>query len=792
MFGFIVAPNKNWVPQMQQLRTLLFFPVLLLASSLFAQTGQYTVSGQIKDAETGEDLPFVNVIITDLSGVGVTSNIYGFYSIQLPPGEYTIKYQFIGYLSQSKQVSLSNDLRQNVELAPNAEVLDEVVITGEAENENVTRNEGSVTKLDMQEVKTIATFGGEPDIIKVIALNPGIKSAGEGNTGFYVRGGGLDQNLILLDEAPVYNPSHVLGFFSVFNGDALKGATLYKGGIPAEYGGRTSSVMDIRMKEGSNKDFGVSGGVGLLQGRLTVEGPIVKDKGSFIVSGRRTYIDLLTSASSDETISNSSLFFYDFNAKANYRINDKNRIFLSGYFGRDNFGFDNQFGINWGNATGTLRWNHLFSDQLFSNTSLIFSDYNYEFSFGQDEDLLGMQSLIRDLNLKQDFTYYLNNDNVLKFGFQVINHTIEPGNLLAGANTGFNADDLETRNGREGALYIQNQQNITARLNINYGLRLSAFSQFGPVTQYNFDDDGELTSTEELDDNEALGDYVNLEPRFTANYSLTEFSSLKFGYNRTAQYLHVLSNATSSSPTDVWVMSSNNIKPQLADQVSLGYFKNLKGNAYEFSSEVYYKDMQNVIDYRNGAEFFFNEEIEGDLVSGDGESYGLELQLKKKKGKLTGWVGYTLARTTRQIDEINNGEKFSARQDRTHDISLVAMYKLSKKLTLSGNFIYYTGDAVTFPAGRYEVDGLVVPVYSERNAERMPDYHRLDLSVTWQRKKTKKFESSWNFSLYNAYGRENAFTIDFRPNEDSPSVTEATQVSLFRWVPSFTYNFKFH
>lgn len=777
---------------MHHIRQLSLTGLLLIACSLLsAQGNQYTVSGQLKDADTGEDLPFVNVIVTDLSGVGATTNVYGFYSLQLEEGSYLLRYQFIGYKIIEKAITIDKDLRIDIELGTNAETLSEVVITDRAENENVTRNEGSITQVDMKEVKTIASFGGEPDIIKVITLNPGIKSAGEGNTGFYVRGGGLDQNLILLDEAPVYNPSHLLGFFSVFNGDALKGATLYKGGIPAEYGGRTSSVLDIRMKDGNAKEFGGSGGIGILQGRLTLEGPIVKDKGSFIASGRRTFIDLFTGLSGDESLSNSSLYFFDFNAKANYRINDKNRVFMSGYFGRDNFGFQDQFGIDWGNSTATLRWNHLFSDKLFSNTSLIFSDYDYEFTFGTDEDLLGVKSKVRDFNLKQDFTYYLNTDNTLKFGFQAIDHTLKPGELLAGSNTGFEADNLEERNGIEGSLYIQNQQNISRRLNLNYGLRLSIFSQYGPATQYNYNDTGDLTGTELIDDFNSLADYQNLEPRFTANYSLTDASSLKLGYNRTAQYIHTLSNATSSSPTDVWILSSNNIAPQLADQVSLGYFRNFKDNAFEFSAEAYYKDMQNVIDYRNGADFFFNEELEGDLVSGVGESYGIELQIKKKKGRLTGWLGYTLSRTTRQIDEINNGDVFSARQDRPHDISLVALYTLNEKLTLSANFIYYTGDAVTFPTGRYEVGGLVTPVYSERNAERMPDYHRLDLGLTWQRKKTAKFESSWNFSLYNAYGRENAFSIAFGQNEDDPTITEATRVALFKWVPSFTYNFKF-
>lgn len=765
---------------------------LLVSHTLQAQ--KFTLSGQIKDASTGEDMPFANVVITNLAGVGTATNVYGFYSITLEAGTYTVSYQLIGYEAVVKEIELTQDVRMDIELGESAELLKEVVISAEKEDQNVTRNEGSVTTIDMKEVKEIAIFGGEPDIIKVMQFNPGIKTAGEGNSGFYVRGGGLDQNLILLDEAPVYNPSHLLGFFSVFNGDAIKGATVYKGGMPAEYGGRTSSVMDIRMKEGNSKKFGVSGGIGLLSGRLTVEGPIVKDRGSFIVSGRRTYADLFLGLSSDESTSNTQLFFYDLNVKGNYRINDKNRIYLSGYFGRDRFGFDDQFGLNWGNATATLRWNHLFSDKLFSNTSLIYSDYDYEFSFGVDEDRLGLQSIINDLNLKQDFTYYINSRNTMKFGVNAIRHRLEPGNLNAGANTGVTAEDAEEKRGLEGAVYIQNQQDIGARLNLNYGLRYSFFNQFGDGTAYFFDNNGELTGSQQYDDLESMQYYGGFEPRLSATYLLNDESSLKLGYNRSYQYIHLLTNATTSSPTDVWIMSSNNVEPQIADQVSLGYFRNFQSNMFETSVEVYYKDMQNVIDYRNGADVFFNDELEGDLVSGDGEAYGAEFFVKKNKGRLTGWLSYTWSRTLRQIDEINEGDQFSARQDRIHDISIVALYKLNERVTLSGNFVYYTGDAVTYPSGRYALDGTIVPVYTERNGGRMPDYHRLDLGLTLYRKKEKRqgrFDSNWNFSLYNVYGRENAFSINFQPVEDNPTQTEAVQLSLFRWVPSVTYNFKF-
>lgn len=768
--------------------TILF---LLLSCSALQAQNKLTVSGQIKDGSNGEDLPFVNVTVQELPGVGVTSNIYGFYALTLQPGNYTLQFSSIGFKTSEQTIELTEDIKISIELFANAEVLDQFVVYGDKEDDNISRNEGSITRIDMQEIKKIPVFGGEPDPIKVAQMNPGIKAAGEGNAGFYVRGGGLDQNLVLLDEAPVYNPSHLLGFFSVFNGDALKSVTLYKGGMMPEYGGRTSSVMDIRMKEGNSKKLGIQGGIGLIASRLTVEAPIKKDKGSFIVSGRRTYADLFLKLSGDDNINNSRLYFYDINLKANYQVSEKDRVYLSGYFGRDNFGFGDAFGLDWGNATATLRWNHLFSERLFSNTTLIYSDYDYEFGFGVDEDRLAIQSVIKDFNLKQDFSFFPNNNNTLKFGFNAIHHTIEPGNISAGSNTGVTAADAQEKYGLEGALYIQNEHKITSRFTANYGLRYSFFQQLGSGSEFEFDDSGNLLTERQYEDWEAMQFYGGFEPRAALNYQLNEVSAVKLGYNRNYQYLHLLTNATSSTPTDVWIMSSNNVKPQIADQLSLGYFRNLKENTYETSVEVYYKDMQNNIDYRNGANVFFNEQIEGDLVYGDGEAYGLELLIKKKKGRLTGWIGYTLSRTLRQYDEINDGDPFPARQDRIHDVNLIMMYALTPKLTLSANFLYYTGDAVTFPSGRYQSDGMVVPLYTERNGYRMPDYHRLDLGVNWERKKTERFESSWNFSLYNAYGRENAFSVTFQPSKDTPGATEAVQLSLFKWIPSVTYNFKF-
>ncbi|MBD0401616.1 TonB-dependent receptor [Flammeovirga sp. EKP202] len=764
--------------------------LLLISSYSFGQT-KYTLSGQIKDASNGEDLPFATITVKEQKGVGVTANTYGYYSLSLPAGNYTVIYQYIGYNVIEKSIELNQNINISLELSPSAQSLEEVVVTAEREDRNITSNEGSVTKIDTKSIRELPTFGGEVDIIKVMQTQPGVKSSGEGGSGFYVRGGGLDQNLVLLDEAPVYNPSHLLGFFSVFNGDAIKGATMYKGGMMPEYGGRTSSVLDIRMKDGNAKEYSVAGGIGTIASRLTVEGPIVKDKGSFMISGRRTYADIFLGLSNDPSFSNSNLYFYDLNLKANYRISEKDRIFISGYFGQDKLGMDGSVNMDYGNATGTMRWNHVFNSKLFSNTSFIYSNYNYEFGFGADEDQISLESVIKDINIKQDFSYYASTKHTIKFGFNAIHHTIEPGNLSAGANTGVNSKDSEKKYGIEGALYIQDEFKVSDRFSLKYGLRYSLFQGIGTGTEYEYNDKGEVIGTKKYDDGEPMQYFGGFEPRLSANYIINTKSSVKLGYNKNYQYLHMLSNSTSSSPTDTWIMSSNNVKPQEAEQISLGYFRNFKENTFETSVEAYYKDMRNVIDYKTGANVFLNEQLEGDLVYGKGRAYGIEFMIKKNKGRLTGWLGYTLARSEKQFDEINNGQWFAARQDRIHDINLVAVYKINPKLTLSGNFVYYTGDAVTFPSGRYEVDGKVVPYYTERNGYRMPDYHRLDLALTWIRKKTDKFESSWNFSLYNVYGRENAYTISFVPSEEDPNKTEALQVALFKWVPSVTYNFKF-
>jgi outer membrane receptor protein involved in Fe transport len=523
---------------------------------------------------------------------------------------------------------------------------------------------------------------------------------------------------------------------------------------------------------------------------LTVEAPIVKDKGSFIVSGRRSYADLFLKLSKDTSINQTQLFFYDLNAKANYRLGDKDRIFLSGYFGRDVLGINDAFGFNWGNATGTIRWNHLFSNKLFSNTSIAYSDFDYGFNVGSGEDGFGISSSINDINFKQDFDYFLNSNNKMKFGVNAIYHTFKPGEL-SGGNSSFNPIVLDTRYGLEAAAYIQNDMKIGSRWSLMYGLRYSAFNLMGDGTAYEFDGNGVLTNSTEYSRGESIALHHGLEPRFSMSYILSENNSIKLGYNRNLQYLHRVTNSTTSSPTDIWVPSSNNVLPQLADQIAIGYYQNFNKNMFSFTGEVYYKALQNQIDYRTGASNFLNELIEGEFVYGKGRSYGLELQLQKKKGKFTGWLSYTLSRALRTFDAIDNGREFSARQDRIHDISLVTMYNLTERVALSAAWIYYTGDAVTFPSGKYELNGTVIPYYTERNGYRMPDYHRLDLGATFYFKEREKFEHNLNVSIYNAYNRENAYTITFQEAENDPTQTEAVQTTLFKIIPSITYNFNF-
>ena len=772
-----------------------FFYIVSNSIFLNAQTAvnntKYTISGYVKDGRTGEELIGATVIIKEIKATGVSTNAYGFYSITIPEGNYSVSSQFLGYEAKVSQVALTQNVKLDFILSEKQHNLDEIVVTEEKKNENVTKNQMGVEKLDIQQIRNIPVLFGEKDVLKTIQLLPGVKSAGEGNSGFYVRGGSADQNLILLDEATVYNASHLMGFFSVFNSDAIKDVTLYKGSQPADFGGRLASVLDIKMKDGNNKKFEVNGGVGIISSRLNIEGPIVKDRGSFIISGRRTYADLFLKLSKDSMTRQARLFFYDMNAKANYRINDKNRIFLSGYFGKDVLGFGNTFGINWGNATGTFRLNHLFSEKLFSNTSLIFTNYDYKINISFGGTQIDIISRIRDYSLKQDFQYFGGARSKIKFGFNSTYHKIIPGAITISSNSPIGQLNLPNKYALENALYATHEIQVSEKFNFEYGLRLNSFSLIGPGDFNTYNANGETIDSAYYSSSQFVKTYYTLQPRIGTSFILNEKSSIKAAYDRNSQNLHLLSNSTSGNPTDLWIASSNNVKPEICDQVSLGYFRNFKDNTYEFSSEIYYKDMQNQIDYKNFAQLNFNERVESQLLFGKGRAYGLELFLKKKQGRLNGWIGYTLSRSEKKIEGINKGNWYAAKQDRTHDISVVVIFELTKKWTLSATWVYYTGNAVTFPSGKYMVAGQVQYYYTERNGYRMPTYHRLDIGATYQSKKTEKFESSWNFSVYNAYGRENAYTITFQQDPNDPTKTQALQTSLFRFIPSVSYNFKF-
>jgi len=760
---------------------------LLFAVSTIAQQ-KYTISGYVKDAKTGENLIGATITIKELQGKGTGTNAYGFFSITLPSGDYQVTTQFIGYTTQVQQITLNKSVKQNFSLVEQVNTLNEVVVSGQRHDENVTRTTMGMQKLNTSEIRSIPVLFGENDVLKTIQLLPGIKPAGEGSSGFNVRGGSADQNLILLDEATVFNASHLLGFFSVFNSDAIKDVTVYKGNEPAEYGGRLSSVLDIKMKDGNNQKMKVSGGIGLISSRINLEGPIVKDKGSFMISARRTYADLFLKLSSDTTRNQTRLYFYDLNGKASYKINNNNRIYLSGYLGKDLISLQNTFGINWGNISGTLRWNHLFSDRLFSNTSLIFSNYDYKI-YIDNWNRINIISRIQDYGIKEDLQFYMQTNSTLKFGFNSIYHKIIPGVITADMNS--NLKNLTNKYDWENSLYISHQYRFNEHLKIEYGARLTLFSAMGPGDIYSYDTVGRITDVETYSSGQFIKTYVNLEPRLTLDYLFNPQNSIKASLSRNVQNLHLLSNSTSGNPTDLWIPSSNNVKPELADQVSLGYYHNFNDNIFEFSAETYFKNLQNQIDYKNGAELMFNENVESQILFGMGRTYGLEIFLKKKQGRFNGWISYTISRSERKFDEINSGDYFPAKQDRTHDLSLVGIYELTKKWTLSATWVYYTGNAVTYPTGKYAIDGKTMFYYSNRNADRMPDYHRLDLGATWVNKKSEKFESSWNFSLYNAYARENAYIITFRDSKTDPSRTEAVQTTLFKIIPSVTYNFKF-
>jgi hypothetical protein len=771
----------------------IFLFVLILGitsfhNRIYAQKN-VTVIGYIKDVKTGEELPYTTVYIEELK-TGIVSNQYGFYSITLKPGTYHLTFNYVGYNAFTQTISTDKKMVLNIEMVQKSKDLEEVSVYGQKKNLNILRNEMGTTKLDAQEIKSIPVLFGERDVLKTIQLLPGVAAGTEGTGGFFVRGGGNDQNLILIDDAPVYNASHLVGFFSVFNSDALKDVTLIKSGIPAQYGGRLSSVLNIQMNNGNMKEYSVSGGIGLISSRLTIEGPIIKDKSSFIISGRRTYGGLAFKFAKEERLKESDVYFYDLNLKANYKISDKDRLFLSGYFGRDALKYSKEFGYDWGNATTTLRWNHLFSDKIFSNLSVIYSQYNYDINIFLEDDMLNLQSGINNFSLKDDFNWFINTNNTIRAGFNMIYYKFKPGEIYyQKAN---NTDMvIDKKYGLESSAYISNEQKINDWINLEYGLRYSGYHALGTGTEYTFNKERNVIDTVYYGEGELIKFYKNLEPRFLVNFIIDPSNSIKASYSRTSQYLHLLSNVNVSIPNDLWVPSSTIIKPEKADQFSIGYFKNFKKNMFETSVEIYYKKLFNQVDYINGANTLFNRFVEGDLTFGYGRSYGLELYIQKKLGKLTGWFSGTLSRTERKFEEINSGNFFPMRYDRTFDIDVILMYQISPRVSANATWVYYTGDAVTFPGGKYLVDNMPIAYYSARNAQRMPDYHRLDLGVSVEGKKHKKFHSSWNFAIYNVYARENPFLISFRPVVDHPGKLEAVQISLFSIVPSISWDFKF-
>lgn len=752
-----------------------------------------SISGYISDATTGEMLIGATVYVKELQA-GTVSNVYGYYSLSLPPGSYLLTYSFIGYAPKEKMITLDRDITLPVELMSEDTQLEEIVITGERLDRNVRDNEMSVVKIQSKTIKEIPALFGETDVIRAIQLLPGVKPLAEGSTGFSVRGGSSDQNLVLLDEATVYNAGHLLGFFSVFNNDAIKDVKLYKGDIPAEHGGRLSSLLDVRMKDGNTKNFSATGGIGLISSRLTLEGPIQKDKTSFIVSGRRTYADLFIPLVGDEELEGSKLYFWDLNAKINHTFDENNRIFISAYSGRDVF--KNEFAsMDLGNRTFTLRWNHLFSKKLFSNFTLLRSSYDYELGTPEGEaSSFEWKSKLVDYSAKADFTFFANPQNTLKFGGSIVHHTFNPGEARGlGEDSFFSEYVIPKKKSLESAIYVSNEQKIGALLTLKYGLRFSMFNNIGPDTLYRFDENFEAIGTEPISRGEVYNTYTHLEPRFGFNYLLNEVSSIKGSYSRTVQYIQLAQNSTAGTPLDIWFTASPNVKPQIADQGALGYFRNFNDNMFEASAEVYYKSMRNTIDFRDHAYLLLNKKLEGELRFGRSWAYGTELMVRKQKGDLTGWVSYTFSRAMRNIKEINEGRDYSAPFDKPHDVSVVVNYQISPRLTAGLNWVYSSGLPVTLPTGRAVWGNKIVPIYSDRNDYRLPDYHRLDLSLTLKPKEKpgRNFYGEWNFSVYNAYARKNIWAINFVEEPNDPYTLFAEMTYLFSIIPSITYNFKF-
>lgn len=774
-----------------QVQRALAFVFLFFAFSAAAQE-KYVLSGYVKDAATGETLIGAAVAVADSAGLGTVTNAYGFYSLELPAGTHRLRFSYVGYAGQQTTVTLNEASRLNIELAEESVELQEVVVKARPDDANVKSTEMGTVGLQMDNVKKLPALMGEVDVLKTIQLLPGVLSAGEGNAGFYVRGGGPDQNLVLLDEAVVYNPGHLLGFFSVFNADAIKNTTLIKGGMPAQYGGRLSSVVDIQMKEGNDREYAMEGGIGLVASRVTFEGPIVEERSSFIVSARRTYaLDLAQPFLNNTSFAGTNYYFYDLNAKANYRFSDEDRLYFSTYFGRDVLQFrsnarDFNFDMPYGNATATLRWNHLFSDKLFMNVSAIYNDYDFGFSGGQGDFRIGLESGVRDWNGKVDFEYFPNPKHHLRFGANYTYHRLTPSLATATNGEEVFGNEGEIRYAHESAVYLADEMKIGSGIRLNAGLRVSAFTQLGPYTS--------KQDSTEYAAGEPVKTYIGVEPRLAATFYLNAVSSLKAGVTVANQYLHLVSNSTSTLPTDIWMPSSEIIKPQIGVQYALGYFRNFEDNRYEASVEIYYRDLYNQIDFRENYVDDVANDLEEEFVFGQGRAYGLELFLQKKKGRFTGWIGYTLSRTERIFPDINNGNPYPAIYDRRHDLSVVANYTLSKKWEFGGAFIFGTGNAYTPVQRLYFIDQFPVQEYGPRNSARLQDYHRVDFSATYTPKPDSKarFRSSWNFSVYNAYSRQNPFFIyyDFESDPNAgTAAARAYQVSLFPVIPSVTWNF---
>jgi len=779
--------------------------LLLLLCPSFAFS-QYTLNGTITDSESGETLIGAVVVANDGSNdVVAVSNEYGFYALDLPLGTYTLSCNYIGYKESSDEVDFTENRRVDISLELEGSAIEEIIIETDA-FDNIESTEMSTQKLDMSTIRQVPVVLGEADILKNLQLLPGVSNAGEGSSGINVRGGAADQNLILFDEATIYNSDHLLGLISVFNSDAVKDVKIYKGGIPSRYGGRLSSVIDVRQKEGNNKEFKVNGGIGLISSRLMAEGPIEEEKSSFLVAGRRSYADVFLGLIDNPN----RLYFYDLNAKVNREFSDKSKMYLSGYFGKDTFNIDNLFKNSWGNKTGTLRWNYLLSDKLFSNTSLIYSQYDYLFDF----DLLEFDwvSDITNLNAKTDFQYFINNNNTMYFGAEVKDYDFNPGIIKpTTASSGIVPQTLIQKQAIESAAYLGNEQKIGDAFTINYGMRFSFFDRRGPQALREYANDAPIVYNSVLDryedgvitgesnNQKSLGRFYGWEPRVGMTFLLNDESSVKASYNRTKQYIHLMTNTNSPTPIDIWAPSGPFIEPQQSDQIALGYFRNIGVTDYEISAEVYYRDLDNLVDFVDGAFLIANDYLENVLLSGEGRAYGLELYVKKNVGRLNGWLSYTLSKTEKitpglgELDKgLNNGEYYPANYDKPHDLSITALYSLNQRWTLGANGIYQTGKPVTFPVGSYKINGFDIPLYEGRNQARLPDYHRIDLSATLDPKPNsdKKIQGQWVFSVYNAYNRKNASSIYFSYDADEQK-TVAEQLTIFKAIPSVSYNFEF-